>query len=325
VVPSSGFDQCVYIGNMAGNSSARAASIVGLLSLSLLWAVGMLRADLLPGLIADLLPYLQKQAISFASLTILTGLAAVLRREQWPFRRLLWDSVFVGLGLFVVPLALVTVANGWVPGLAQAALFTLTPVFALVFEPYIGNRTPPQSRGGLIASLASFAGALCVFPVSIPASIQAGLGLCVVILATACVAAANCKAVAVAREFREYSAATWAATAGATAAIALTAASTAIERPVWKWDALRPELLWSTLIEVPALLLLFWLMRRMSAARTATRYVIAPLLAILVGAGLMRAPLMPRTWLGLMLMAAGAAWLLFAPEAKPELEKLSLR
>lgn len=130
---------------MAGSFSTRAASIVGLLSLSLLWAVGMLRADLLPGLIANPLPYLQKQAVSFALLTILTSFVALLRREGWPSKRLLWDSVSVGLGLFVAPLALITLANGWVPGLAQAALFTLTPVFALVFEPYMSTGTATQS------------------------------------------------------------------------------------------------------------------------------------------------------------------------------------
>lgn len=310
---------------MAGNSSARAASIAGLLSLSLLWAVGMLRADLLPGLIADPLPYLQEQAISFALLTILTSLAALLRREQWPCKRLLWDSTLVGLGLFVIPLALITLANGWVPGLTQAALFTLTPVFALIFEPYLSPGTATQSRGGLIAALASVAGALCVFPVGIPTSIEATGGLCAVILATACVAAANCKAVATAKEFSGRSAATQTAIAAATAMVALAVASAVMERTLWKWDALGPELLWSTLIEVPGLLLLFWLLRRISAARMTTRYVLAPLLAILAGAGLMRAALVPRTWLGLSLMTAGAAYLLLAPEAEAKLEGLSLR
>jgi drug/metabolite transporter (DMT)-like permease len=311
---------------MAGNSSARAASIAGLLSLSLLWAFGILRTDLLPRLIVDPLPYLQKQALSFALLTIVTSLAATLRQEGWPCRRLLWDSVFVGLGLFVIPLGLTTLATGWVPGLAQAAtLFTLTPVFALVFEPYMSPGTATQSRGGLIAALASLAGALCVFPVGIPASIQAAGGLCAMILATACVAAANCKAVATAKEFSGRSAATQAAIAAATATISLTAASAVTERPLWKWDALRPELLWSAMIELPGLLLLFWLLRRMSATRMTTRYVLAPLLAILAGAGLIRIPLAPRTWLGLLLMAAGAAYLLLAPETESKLEGLSLR
>jgi drug/metabolite transporter (DMT)-like permease len=295
-----------------------------LLFLSLLWAVAMLRADLLPGLIANPLPYLQKQAISFALLAVLISLVAALRRERWPSSRLLWDSVFVGLGLFVVPLALTTLANGRVSGLAKAALFTLTPVFASVFEPYISTRTTTQSRGGLFAALASVAGALCVFPLGIPTSIEAAGGLCAVILATVCVAAANCKAVAMAKELSGYSTTTHAAIAGATATIALAIASAAMERPVWKWNALGPELLWSILIEVPGLLLLFWLLRRMSAARMTTRYVLAPLLAILAGAGLMRAALTPRTWLGLLLMAAGAAYLLLAPEAESKLEGLSL-
>ena len=285
----------------------------------------MLRADLLPGLIANPLPYLQKQAISFSLLAILAGLTVALRRERWSSRRMLLDSVFVGLGLFVAPLALITLANGWVPGLAQAALFTLTPVFALVFEPYISTRTATQSRGGLIAALASVAGALCVFPVSIPTSIEAAGGLCAVILATVCVAAANCKAAAMAKDLPGYSTAAHAAIASATAAIALAAASAAMEKPVWKWDALEPELLWSTLIEVPGLFLLFWLLRRVSAARMTTRYVLAPLLAILAGAGLMRAALAPRTWLGLLLMAAGAAYLLIAPETESKFEGLSLR
>ena len=300
--------------------------MAGLLLLSLLWAFGMLRSDLLPGLIVSPLPYLQKQALSFALLTILTSLASALRREGWPCRRLLWDSVLVGLGLFVIPLALTTLAADLVPGLAQAAtLFTLTPVFALVFEPYMSPGTATQSRGGLIAALASIVGALYVFPVGIPTSLQAAGGLCAMILATACVAAANCKAVATAKEFSEGSTAMPAAIAGATAAILLTAASAVTERPLWKWDALGPELLWSATVELPGLLLLFWLLRRMSATRMTTRYVFAPLLAILAGVGLMRIPLAPRTWLGLLLMAAGAAYLLLAPEGESKLEGLSLR
>ena len=286
----------------------------------------MLRSDLLPGLIVNPLPYLQKQALSFAVLTIVTGLAATLRREGWPCRRLLWDSVFVGLGLFVIPLALTTLAAGWVPGLAQAStLFTLTPAFALVFEPYMSPGTATQSRGSLIAALASIAGAFCVFPVGIPTSIQAACGLCAMILATACLAAATGTAVATAKEFSGRSTAVQAAIAAATAAIALAAASAVMERPLWKWDALGPELLWSAMIELPGLLLLFWLLRRMSATRMTTRYVLAPLLAILTGVGLMRIPLAPRTWLGLLLMAAGVAYLLLAPEAESKLEGLSLR
>ena len=281
---------------------------------------------MLPGLIPNPLPHLQRQAVPFALLTLVASSVAAVRREQWPRGRQLRNAIVIGLGLFVAPVALVSLAEGWVPSLARAALFTLTPVFALVFEPYIGSGRVSQSRMGLMAALGSVAGALFIFPVDIPVSIEASGGLCAVILATACVAGANCKAVAVSQESSGHSVATQAAIAAATAAITLAAMSIVMElmeRPVWKWDMLGPELLWSMAIEVPALFLLFWLMPRMSAPRMATRYVIAPLLAILVGAGLMRAALVPRTWLGLLLMAAGAVYLLFAPDAKQE--ELSLR
>jgi drug/metabolite transporter (DMT)-like permease len=204
------------------------------------------------------------------------------------------------------------------------------PVFTLVFEPYVDGGFDRQTRGALLAALASVVGALCVFPVEFPGSAEAGLALCAVILAAACVAAANCKAVVMATEvagkFPASAAAieTTTAIAGATAAVAFAVANAVMERPIWKWETLAPELLWSAVVEVPALLLLFWLMSRMSATRTATRYVIAPLLAILIGATLMRSALVPRTWLGLLLMASGAAYLLLAPAEKTESTGLSL-
>jgi drug/metabolite transporter (DMT)-like permease len=257
-------------------------------------------------------------------LAVAAGLIAVARRAHWPRGLPFGNSVLIGLGLFVAPAGLVFLADGWVPGLARTALFTLVPVFTLVFEPYAGGGLDRQSHGALLAALASVAGALRVFPVALPASSEAALALCAVILAAACVAAANCKAVVVATELVSKSTSAMAAIAGATAAVAFAAVSAVMERPIWNWETLAPELLWSAVVEVPALLLLFWLMSRMSATRMATRYVIAPLLAILIGATLMRSALVPRTWLGLLSMAGGAAYLLLAPAAKAESIGLSL-
>ena len=219
---------------MARNFGSRTAAVAALLLLSMAWAVATLRVDLLPGLISNPLPHLQRQAVPFALLTLVASSVAAVRHERWPRERQLRNAIMVGLGLFVAPVALVSSANGWVPSLARAALFTLTPVFALVFEPHIGSGRATQSRRGLMAALGSVAGALFIFPVNIPASIEVAGGLCAVILATACVAAANCKAVAASQESSGYSVATQAAIAGATAAITLAATSTVMERPVWK-------------------------------------------------------------------------------------------
>jgi drug/metabolite transporter (DMT)-like permease len=66
------------------------------------------------------------------------------------------------------------------------------------------------------------------------------------------------------------------------------------------------------------MLLLYWLMRRMSAARMTTRFVIAPLMANLIAMALFRPPFDVRTDLGLLLIVSGAGWLLFAHDEETE-------
>jgi drug/metabolite transporter (DMT)-like permease len=64
------------------------------------------------------------------------------------------------------------------------------------------------------------------------------------------------------------------------------------------------------------LLLLFWLMRRMSAVPMTTRFLLAPLIANIVSLLLLRPTVSLRAGLGLLLIAAGAGWLLFRPESE---------
>jgi len=301
-----------------------ASPIAGLLLLSLLWALSTLRADLLANLIRGQMPLFERVTVSFAMLTAVAGSLAVALRVRWPRGRQFWAAVFTGLFLFVVPAGLASVAGRSVNGYARTALLTLTPMFVIVFEPYIGGDSGTENRGSLLAALGVVAGAWCVFPVGVPETIEAGWGFGALMAAAACVAAANCLAVLEAKR-QEKSTASMAAIAGATAALAFASVSACTERSVWQWDALAPELLWSAAVELPALLLLFWLMRRMSALRMATRYVISPLMAILIGALLTRSALAPRTWLGLLLMAAGSAYLLFAQKSDTELGGLMLR
>jgi hypothetical protein len=228
--------------------------------------------------------------------------------------------VLIGLGLFVIPGGLMYLSEGSIPSSARAAWFILVPVFAIVFEPYIGGKTDELNRVGLSAALIAMLGALCVFSVRTPGSLAASTALGAVILAAASIGAANCIAVLTATEPAENSSAPgispapMAVIAGATAAIAFAIASAFLEPTRPTWNASTPELLWSAAVEVPSLLLLFWLMRRMSAPRMATRYVLAPLLAIVIGIVVSgsAAEVQPRTWLGLLLMAAGATWLLLA-------------
>jgi hypothetical protein len=48
-----------------------------------------------------------------------------------------------------------------------------------------------------------------------------------------------------------------------------------------------------------------------------TRFVVAPLIAILIGMAIDRPAVAPIIWLGLVLASAASAWLLFAPDQRP--------
>jgi drug/metabolite transporter (DMT)-like permease len=79
-----------------------------------------------------------------------------------------------------------------------------------------------------------------------------------------------------------------------------------------------PELFWNATLQLPSLCLLFWLMRRLSAVRLTLRFVLGPAMAVPLGALLMQMPLALRTWLGLLAMAGGAAYLWRMPQSEPE-------
>jgi drug/metabolite transporter (DMT)-like permease len=308
---------------MPGERSAEGRSVAILLLLSLLSAAGMVRGDLLPRVDWDQVPNLERQTLPFALLAVLAAVTAVARRSAWPGKGVFWDAVLVGLGLFVAPAVLFAVAGESIPGLARIALFTLTPLFAFVFEPYMGDASGRERPAGLLAALAATAGALCIFPAALPGSFDAGWRLCTVAVMAACIGAANCHAVRVTRALPARSMAPAVTIVCATAASVFGAASALTERSAWKPPG--SELLWSTLIEMSALILLFWLMARLPASRLSTHYILAPALAIFAGASWLHISLGPRTWLGLLLMACGAAYLLLAPEGKAESTQISLR
>ncbi len=287
--------------------------------LCLLWSLGSLGGDLFPHSTSYAItpPQIEKQALQYAFLALAAILFATVRHQTWPRRKDLRTPALVGLGLFAAPALLIYFAKDWVSDLTHVALFSLTPVFAVVFEPYLGrSNAPPQIKAGLMASLIAVLGTMCVFPVDIPRSIEAGFAFCGLVLATACVAAANCSAVRAATETARESIAPFTAIASSSAAISLGAISSLTERSLWTWTISRAELIWFALVDLPALLLLFWLLRRMSATRMTTRFLLAPLITNLVGLAILQPSVSLRAGLGLILVAGSAGWLLFAPEEK---------
>jgi len=290
------------------------AALPALLLLSFLLALGAMRSDLFPDSAAGVLPPMEREALPFALLACASTLFAIARKAKWPRGLQLRSTIAVSLGLFVVPALLVYASANWVSAYTRVALFSLTPVFAVVFEPHIEGGAPSQQRGGLLASLAAVVGAFCIFPVDLPLSPQAGLAFAAVIAASACGAAANCHAVRLACILPRGAFAPMAALASASAATGLAAAGAITQGLTFPWTAIHSELLWSALVALPGLFLLFWLMPRMTATRITTRFLLAPLIAILISIALDRPKVEPRVGLGILLITAGAAWLLFSPD-----------
>lgn len=291
-------------------------AVAGLLGLSFLWALSSLRDDLLPNLFpeeggtAGL-----SQMLPFALAALLAGAVSLMRGRRRPTRRQVRDAALVGLSLFVVPAALIHFARGWVSDLTRVALFSLIPLLAVVLEPHFADGSRGQSRGGLAAALIAVAGTLCVFPLDLPRSVEAAGAFLAVVAAAVCLASANCWAVRIA-EAAEGAGAALVATAALTAGVG--SAGLALGAQRFSGGITVPRLVWAVVVDLPALLLLFWLMRGMSAARMTTRFLIAPLLVNLMGVALLRPAVSGRAWFGLVLIAGGAGWLLLARGDEPE-------
>jgi drug/metabolite transporter (DMT)-like permease len=298
-------------------------AVAALLLLCLLLALGAMRSDLFPDSVSNLLPPMEREALPFALLAAAAASFALLRKMKWLGGRQRWSSIAIGLGLFVLPAVLVSLSQSRVSSFTRVVLFSLTPVFAVVFEPYVGGAAV-EAKGGLLAALVAVGGTLCVFPVEVPGSIEAGGAFAGVIAAAACVAAANCYAVRLATTLPRTALPPITAIACASAALGLATASALTDGIVLRWSAVRSEFLWSALLAFPGLLLLFWLLPRMTAPRMTTRFLLSPLIAILIGMALDRPSVGLRTWAGLLLIAAGAGWLLFVPGEEPNPEPSSL-
>ena len=306
--------------------------IAGLLLLSLLWALESLRSDLFPHSFASAAPShetsLGNETATFLLLAIAAVLFSAIRGARWPRGRHLLSAIAVGLGLFAIPAVLVSLATAWVSATTRVAIFSLVPVFAVVLSPHLGPHVDadaePSTMPGLIGALAAVAGTLCIFPLQLPNSIPSTAAIAALLFAALSLAAANCHAVHLARTAQTGSLAPLAAIASSSAATALVAASLLIEPTSRSLSAFLPQPLWPALLPLPALLILFWLMPRMTATRMTTRFVLAPFMAVAIGIALEQPSVGLRIWIGLLLVAAGAGWLLFAPAEMPDADSLSI-
>lgn len=296
---------------------------LGLLLLSGLWAVASLSPDLLAHFSGDTISPALRQAGLYFAFAAVAAFTAMARRLDFPRGRIALACAGVGLGLFVIPSALVFFAEDTVSTLDRVAAFSLTPVFAVILEPYLQGDFPRRGKGALAGSMCAVGGIVFLFPLDVPGTFRAGTALCLLAAAALCIAVTNCYAVRVARTLASGSVLPMAAQAGAVSALCFAVTGAITPHDAGRWSALPRELLEPFAIDLPALFLLFWLMRHLAASRMTARFVIAPLFTILVGLALQPTSPPERVWLGMALLAGGAGWLVFAPAEQIEGSELA--
>jgi len=303
----------------------RFAPGLGLLLLSALWAAGWLVPDLFPRFGAEGVSLPVGQAILFGVFAGLCAAIASGRGLEFPRGRRGWASAGVGVGLFVIPACAAAFARGRISDFDAVAIFCLTPVFAVVLEPTLQNCPPHRGKGALAGCLVAIAGSLCIFPLEAPGSLPAAAALCALLTAALAVAAANCIAVRIASSKAGISILPMAAQAAGISAVCFGVMAVAIPRATWTTTA--PEIFIPKpfLVDLPGLVLVFGLMSRMAASRMAARFLLAPLFASVAGLALERMLPPVRGMLGLLLLAAGSGWLVFAPAESEGDGGISLR
>ena len=285
--------------------------IGGLLLLSLGWAVGWVRGDLFPGAAASgpKLNGLQSQAALLGIFALLAAVVAAIGKKRWPEGKIAGKAVLVGVGLFVIPAVLTAALGEWIDHTTRVALFSLAPLFAVVFEPHLSSESKREVRGAFPAAMVAVAGTFLVFPFELPSSYAAAGALLAVVVSAASVAAANCAGVDIVQTRDICPLTTGSMSAGSASILVAIAGLTHVGGNVSS-SALSA---WA-IVDLSALALLFWLMGHVGAVQMTTRFLIAPLIANLISLAKLRPHVEVQSWIGLVLIAAGAGWLLFAQE-----------
>lgn len=297
--------------------------LAAFLLLCLLGALGPLRNELAPSASPSAFPPWLLPAWPYLLAALLAATYALLRRlARLPTSRV-YAAVCIGLGLFVVPTVVLLVVQSWIDPFTQVILLALTPVFTIVLEPHIAPSFA-QPRHALVASIGAASGLLLIFPFQLPGTTAAAAAWLVVLLTVCIVAAAYCRAVQLASQLSQKSSTPLAAIACAVSAGAFVLTGIVVQTLHLPLAALRAGFLWSALVDTPGLLLLFWLLPRLSASRLTTRFILSPFFSSLVALCLLRPTVTARDVAGLLFAGAGSAWLLLASASGPHASSSTL-
>ncbi len=269
------------------------------------------------------LPPLERQGVVFGAI----GLIAVLIGHRGARLRIggkvyTWLAL-ASLGLFGVPDAVAEYAGSSVPALSRAALYAMVPVVVGMVVA-AGSASEAEARGArmsLIPALIGLGGLLLVLPLEFSGSVRGWIMLTIV---CAAVVLMGMGSVWLHRLLGATRFGAAVAVVGLANAAFLLLWSAVHEEMVWPWRGLVSAGSLASLVDAVEILLILWLVGKMTPVRFAARYFAIPLLILAEGYVLERPELTVRLVSGMVLLGAGAGMLLFFKADKEE-TVLSLR
>ncbi|HUZ96625.1 MAG TPA: hypothetical protein VMU57_17120 [Edaphobacter sp.] len=244
------------------------------------------------------------------------GLVALILAYRRARARLQWRACLqvaaVSILLLGVPAVLGEWARNAISDISRAALFALVPFVVVMVA--AARESEPGVRRFSLPALIGFGGVLLLLPFSFPTSPRGQIVFGVLLVVVALGGFASEAIYHLLRGF---------GTIEALAVVSLSNAAFLIachfvnlpSAESWSgvsWIGLSGLLSIHSLYNLVELLLLVWLLREMSPVRLAVRYLIVPLFIVLEGFAFLHPPLTVRMAAGLVLLVAGAAYLLFS-------------
>lgn len=255
--------------------------IAALLLLCFLWGMEWLRELLV-------LPATSSTLRMAITCTLAALLYVLFPSERGISRR----GIASAIGLFAIPLLLQQAAH--LSGYTSAALWAIAPVLIVVV---CGARSTGLRQEMLITALTGVAGTLLILPFQFPASPSDGFHWLILLTGIASAAVASVMAPEAAG-FR---------TTGLLCAAV----------PLWIATVARgsvslslPELLWIGCIDLPGMLLLLWLLKRMTPEALSTRYLLPMAITILTSWVALHQQMTIRFAGGVVLLLASSAALI---------------
>ena len=281
-------------------------SAVGFILFCLLSSAGWLIPP-----IADPVPTLERLGVVYGLLGLFFGV------RGFGERRWVWLAL-TAMGLIGVPAVFLEVALGTISGASASAGFAFVPIVVIMVVAFSGDG---GARRLLVPALVALGGVLLLLPVEFPSALRGRLMFGGLVLVVVLVAVLS---VWMYRLLQGFALAEAIAVVCLSNSMFLLVSCLIRGEFVWRWSALASIASMSSLVGAIVVVLMVWLLRKMTPVRFAARYLVIPFFTVLEGYVLLRPDLTVRMGFGLCLLAVGAGVILISRGGEDE-GVLSLR